>query len=156
MSLLVGLYGRARYRKNQAISAQIPTLVDAALDRLAAQKELAYEEDGEDDPFLFLTSMRDDALRSTHSVAERNRIWNRVRAVVEQNSNVRTGQREGNNGEVGRAWEWIGPSTGAIEGSSRRRRTRVSWSADVPDNDADGGRSAIHKKWEEPGSRPVY
>lgn len=155
MSLFFGLYGRARYRANQAITAQIPTLVDAVLDRLAAQKELAYEEDGEDDPFLFLTSMRDDALRSTHSVAERNRIWDRVKSVVEQNSNVRTGQREGKNGEVGRAWEWIGPSR-AIEGNARRRRTRVSWGAGIADNDADVDRSAIHKKWEEPGSRPVY
>lgn len=155
MSLLTALYGRSRYRSNRAISAQIPALVDLVLGRLAAQKELAYEEGGEDDPFLFLPNMRDDVLRSVHSLSERERIWQRVRAVVEQNSNVRTGQREGNNGEVGRAWEWIGPS-GAIEGSGRRRRAgRVSMGADVAD-DGEVDRSAIHKKWDEPGSRPVY
>lgn len=155
MSLLTALYGRSRYRSNRAISAQIPGLVDLVLGRLAAQKELAYEDGGEDDPFLFLPNMRDDVLRSVHSLSERERIWQRVRAVVEQNSNVRTGQREGNNGEVGRAWEWIGPS-GAIEGSGRRRRTgRVSMGVDVAD-EGDIDRSAIHKKWDEPGSRPVY
>lgn len=154
MSLLTALYGRSRYRSNRAISAQIPALVDLVLGRLAVQKELAYEDGGEDDPFLFLPNMRDDVLRSVHSLSERERIWQRVRAVVEQNSNVRTGQREGNNGEVGRAWEWIGPS-GTGENSARRRRTRVSWGADV-NEDAAVDRSAIHKKWEEPGSRPMY
>lgn len=101
------------------------------LERLAAQKELwLYEDDFEGggvggassgqsddaddssflpDPFLFLPQLRDDVLRTTHSLAARERIWKHVRAVVEQNSNVRTGQREGRNGEVGRAWEWIGP-----------------------------------------------
>lgn len=124
------------------------------LGRLATQKELAYEEGGEDDPFLFLPNLRDDVLRSVHSLSERERIWQRVKAVVEQNTNVRTGQREGNNGEVGRAWEWIGPS-GAIETGARRRKGgRVSWDTDV--NDSEGDRSAVHKKWEEPGSRPVY
>lgn len=148
------LYGRSRYRSYRATSAQIPALVDLVLGRLATQKELAYEEGGEDDPFLFLPNLRDDVLRSVHSLSERERIWQRVKAVVEQNTNVRTGQREGNNGEVGRAWEWIGPS-GAIETGARRRKGgRVSWDTDV--NDSEGDRTAVHKKWEEPGSRPVY
>lgn len=122
--------------------------------RLATQKELAYEEGGEDDPFLFLPNLRDDILRSVHRLSERERIWQRVRAVVEQNTNVRTGQREGNNGEVGRAWEWIGPS-GAIENGARRRKGgRVSWEADT--KELEGDRSAVHRKWEEPGSRPMY
>lgn len=151
--LLTALYGRARYRSNRAISAQIPGLVDKVLARLAAQKEEAYEAGGEDDTFLFLPNMRDDILRHIHSLSKREQIWQRVRTVVEQNTNVRTGQREGKNGEVGRAWEWIGPS-GAIEGSARRKG-RVSWDANVDDEDA-VARSAVHRKWEEPGSRPMY
>lgn len=124
------------------------------LGRLATQKELAYEESGEDDSFLFLPNLRDDILRSVHSLSERERIWQRVRVVVEQNTNVRTGQREGNNGEVGRAWEWIGP-IGAIENGARRRKGgRVSWDADL--NGLEGDQSVVHKKWEEPGSRPMY
>ncbi|KAL2020858.1 hypothetical protein VTK56DRAFT_7849 [Thermocarpiscus australiensis] len=141
LSLVSILYGRRRYLANRALSARIPALVDEVLERLAAQKERAFES-GDQDAFLFLPNLRDDVLRSTHSLAERERVWQRVRAVVEQNSNVRTGQREGRNGEVGRAWEWIGPSRlGAGEGSASRKRgagggaggggMRVSWGADV-------------------------
>lgn len=155
MSLLTVLYGRSRYRSNRAISAQIPALVDLVLARLAAQKELAFEDGGEDDPFLFLPNMRDDVLRSVHSLSGRERIWQRVRAVVEQNSNVRTAQREGKNGEVGRAWEWIGPSGIGENGARRRRIGQVSGGADVND-DGSVDRTAIHKRWEEPGSRPAY
>jgi hypothetical protein len=133
--------------------------VDLVLERLAAQKELAFE-DGNDDAFLFLPNLRDDVLRSRHSLAERERVWARVKAVVEQNSNVRTGQREGRNGEVGRAWEWIGPSAaGAITdgGSAHRRRKsgRVSWGPDVKGNEGEeGSGKAVHKSWEE--GRPIY
>lgn len=145
------LYLRASYRKHRATSAQIPSLVDTVLGRLANQKELGDED--LDEPYLFLPNLRDDVLRSVHSLAERDRIWQRVRAVVEQNSNVRTSQREGRSGEVGRAWEWIGPSKG--EGARRRRSGRVSWApsdmgADTPESKAD----VEVKKWEEP--RPIY
>ncbi|KAL1868695.1 inner nuclear membrane protein enriched at telomere/subtelomere region [Diaporthe australafricana] len=160
ISILSALYGRSKYRTHRAISAQIPGLVDLVLDRLSAQKELAYDdEDGENDAFLFLPHLRDDVLRAVHSVSQRDRIWKRVRAVIEQNSNVRTGQREGVNGEIGRAWEWIGPS-GAVEGGARRRR--IGQKSLDPDDTEFGDqtpfvdRSAVHKKWEEPGSRPIY
>lgn len=158
------LYARSRIRAHRATSAQIPGLVNLVLERLAAQKELAFE-DGNDDAFLFLPNLRDDVLRARHSLAERERVWQRVRAVVEQNSNVRTGQREGRNGEVGRAWEWIGPSSGgAIESGGRRRKSgRVSWGPDVK-KEADDGEPAmsemsetntgLHRKWAE--SRPIY
>ncbi|EFX01137.1 sister chromatid separation protein [Grosmannia clavigera kw1407] len=123
LAVLALLYVRARFRARRAMLARVPALVDLALERLAAQKELYLideDEGGErgvdrdadglrPDPFLFLPQLRDDVLRSTHSLAARERIWKPVRAVVEQNSNVRAGQREGRNGEVGRAWEWIGP-----------------------------------------------
>ncbi len=127
------------------------------LERLTSQKELSYGGDAED-PFLFLPNLRDDVLRATHSLAERERVWQRVRAVVEQNSNVRPGQREGRDGEVGRAWEWIGPSSAGEAGARRRRSGRVSWDPDVkveeegpemPEN-----RSALHRRWQE--SRPIY
>lgn len=142
------------------------------LERLSSQKELSYEvaADGanDEDPFLFLPNLRDDVLRATHSLAERDRVWQRVRAVVEQNSNVRTAQREGNNGEVGRAWEWIGPLAGAIESSARRWRSgRVSWGVDVKDEMEDGEadglkpvkqetdeKAAANRRWQE--SRPIY
>ncbi|PHH67171.1 hypothetical protein CDD81_2940 [Ophiocordyceps australis] len=102
------------------------------LGRLASQKEIGQED--LDDPWLFLPNLRDDVLRSVHALSERDKIWQRVRAVVEQNSNVRTCQREGRSGEVGRAWEWIGPIQG--EGARRRRSGQALWnnetSADSP------------------------
>jgi hypothetical protein len=151
MLLALGVvYLRARYRKHVATTARIPALVDLVLERLASQKELGEEE--LDDPWLFLPNLRDDVLRAVHSLSERDRIWQRVKAVVEQNSNVRTSQREGRSGEVGRAWEWIGPVAG--EGARRRRSARVSWGPDVKSESPDPQESKEVKKWEE--SRPLY
>ncbi|KAM7222240.1 hypothetical protein V8F06_002267 [Rhypophila decipiens] len=175
------LYARRAFYTRRALLAQIPGLVDEVLERLATQKEIAFENGGEEDAFLFLPNLRDDVLRSLHRLSDRERLWQRVRAVVEQNSNVRTGQREGHNGEVGRAWEWIGPSrpsaitdgTGS-RSAARRKSARVSWGPGVKGEDnvdedikqllasptaemaerrnAAGG--TTHKKWEE--SRPYY
>ncbi|KAK7415476.1 inner nuclear membrane protein enriched at telomere/subtelomere region [Neonectria punicea] len=147
-SVLAVFYMRARYRKHVATSAQIPALVDLVLGRLANQKELG--EEGIDDPWLFLPNLRDDVLRTIHSLSERERIWQRVRAVVEQNSNVRTSQREGRSGEVGRAWEWIGPVAG--EGARRRRSGRASFGPDVKTETPEP--TPETKKWEE--ARPIY
>ncbi|KAI1213845.1 Man1-Src1p-C-terminal domain-containing protein [Annulohypoxylon truncatum] len=147
--ILTAIYARYRYRAIRAAAAQVPALVDLVLERLANQKQLGDED--LDDPWLFLPNLRDDVLRSVHSLSEREKIWQRVRAVVEQNSNVRTGQREGRSGEMGRAWEWIGPTAG--DPSSRRRRSnRASYGPDTSvDSPAGDGH---HQKWEEP--RPIY
>lgn len=147
-------YARYKYKSSRAAAAQVPALVDLVLERLANQKQLGDED--LDDPWLFLPNLRDDVLRSIHSLSERENIWRRVRAVVEQNSNVRTTQREGRSGEVGRAWEWIGPTAG--DRSSRRRKSgRISFgpdtSVDSPIADGDT-KSHAHQKWEE--SRPIY
>ncbi|RFU77735.1 hypothetical protein TARUN_4514 [Trichoderma arundinaceum] len=151
MSIVLAVfYLRARYRQHVVDSAQVPALVDLVLERLANQKELGEED--LDDPWLFLPNLRDDVLRSVHKVAERERIWQRVKRVVEQNSNVRTGQREGRSGEVGRAWEWIGP----INGDGARRRRSGRWTRD-PAADSPDSRPATateSKKWAE--SRPIY
>ncbi|KAJ3579724.1 hypothetical protein NPX13_g839 [Xylaria arbuscula] len=146
-AIVTAFYGRARFQSHRAAAARVPSIVDDVLDRLARQKERAPE----DDPWLFLPNLRDDVLRSTHSLRERERIWQRVISVVEQNSNVRTGQREGSNGEVGRAWEWIGPTTGDSSGK-RRKSGRVSFGPDVDSPSSE--KSYLHQKWEEP--RPVY
>ncbi|KAF7560846.1 hypothetical protein G7046_g3299 [Stylonectria norvegica] len=149
-SVLAVFYMRARYRKHVATSAQIPALVDLVLGRLATQKELG--EDDVDDPWLFLPNLRDDVLRAVHSLSERERIWQRVKAVVELNSNVRTSQREGRSGEVGRAWEWIGAAAG--ESARRRRSGRVSFGPGVKSESPELRGTPEVKKWEEP--RPIY
>ncbi|KAF6814291.1 sister chromatid separation protein [Colletotrichum sojae] len=146
-------YIRAKYRSHKATAAQVPALVDLVLSKLATQKELGEEEI--DDPWLFLPNLRDDVLRSVHSLGERDRIWKRVKAVVEQNSNVRTSQREGRSGEVGRAWEWIGPIAG--DSARRRKSARMSFGpgSDVKTEDTpDTSKAGAHSKWEEP--RPIY
>lgn len=162
------MYARYRWASYRAVSERVPALVDMVLERLASQKELAVEGAGADgtaaaaadDPFLFLPNLRDDVLRSVHSPAQRDRIWSRVRAVVEQNSNVRTGQRESRDGEIGRAWEWIGTS-GAEAVHRRRSRLsgggRVSWAPEtslMEDERDDSIAQAAHRKWDE--ARPVY
>ncbi|MBE3043338.1 hypothetical protein IMZ48_12360 [Candidatus Bathyarchaeota archaeon] len=147
-ALLAAFYGRSRYLAERATAAQIPALVDLVLDRLSKQKERG--EDDIDDPWLFLPNLRDDVLRSIHSLSARERIWKRVRVVVEQNSNVRTSQREGRSGEVGRAWEWIGPMAG--DGARKRRSGRVSFS--VREQDTPEAKERAHSKWQE--SRPIY
>ncbi|KAG6028813.1 hypothetical protein E4U41_000572 [Claviceps citrina] len=152
ISLILGtFYLRARYRRHVETSAQVPALVNLVLGRLADQRELGEED--LDDPWLFLPNLRDDVLRSIHTLSERDRIWQRVRAVVEQNSNVRTSQREGRSGEVGRAWEWIGPTKG--EGARRRRSgARASFAPEAQEETPDAKSMAGVKKWEEP--RPIY
>lgn len=148
--MILAIYLRSRYRRHIATTAQIPPLVDVVLERLVKQKELG--DDDLDEPWLFLPNLRDDVLRSVHSLSERERIWHRVKAVVEQNSNIRTSQREGRSGEVGRAWEWIGPVAG--EGARRRRSGRVSWGSGVRPASPEPGPRTESKKWEE--SRPIY
>lgn len=143
-------YLRARYRRYVATSAQVPALADLVFGRLASQRDLGEED--LDDPWLFLPNLRDDVLRSVHSLSERERIWQRVKAVVEQNSNVRTSQREGRSGEVGRAWEWIGPVAG--EGARRRRSGRVSFGPEFRSETPESKETIEVKKWDEP--RPIY
>ncbi|KAL0938711.1 sister chromatid separation protein [Colletotrichum truncatum] len=147
-------YVRSKYRSHKATVAQVPALVDLVLARLATQKELGEEEI--DDPWLFLPNLRDDVLRSVHSLGERDRIWKRVRAVVEQNSNVRTSQREGRSGEVGRAWEWIGPIAGDTARRRKSGRMSLGPGLDVKNEDTPEAseKAGAHSRWEEP--RPIY
>ena len=85
----------------------MPALVASTLDRLATQAAL-YAQGMAAEPFVSVSQMRDDVLRSEFNAKRREEIWSRVRRVVESNANVRAGTREGRGGEVGRAWEWVG------------------------------------------------
>lgn len=148
--MIGALYLRFLYRRRVTINEQVPALVDTVLTHLSDQKELADEHGGEE-PWLFINSLRDAVLMKIHNPVERNRIWEKVVGVVQKNSNVRITQRESNNGEVARAWEWLGPSS--VEAAHRRRSGRVSlapeFKADTPQRDM-----AEVKKWDEP--RPIY
>lgn len=79
------------------------------LDRLATQA--ALKEDGRvQDAFLSVGQLRDLVLSHVFERKERERVWERVKRIVESNSNVRAATREGvKSGEWSRSWEWIGP-----------------------------------------------
>lgn len=128
MLFLAGIaYVRARIIAYKAATAQIPTLVATTLDRLATQA--ALKEDGRaKEAHLSVGGLRDDVLRTVFSVRERERVWNNVRKIVENNSNVRAATREGRGGEVGRTWEWIGPVDFAGVAGLDGRRSGVGYS----------------------------
>lgn len=93
-------------------------------------------------------------MRDEHNHKKRAALWDKVKKVVELNSNVRTGQREDRNGEISRVWEWVGNVAALDEGvgAGRRRKSgRVSWGVydetSSPVSGSDGG-------WKE--GRPIY
>ncbi|KAG0083132.1 inner nuclear membrane protein enriched at telomere/subtelomere region [Podila epicladia] len=85
--------------------------------KLVAQKVLAKLSDQAHfhsiNPILFQESflpqihLRDALLDDMYSTAEKNLIWDKIRAIVEQNSNVRVGAQDVH-GEPHRVWEWVG------------------------------------------------
>ena len=102
------LYGRHRLITYKEATAQIPDLVNTALDRLVTQA--ALKEDDRGDGFISVDQLRDDVLRQVFSARERERVWQNVRKIVEGNANVRAAKRESDRtGDVSRVWEWIGP-----------------------------------------------
>lgn len=131
-------------------------LVNTTLDRLATQAALASER-RVSEGFISVGQLRDDVLRSTFSKAERERIWEGVKRIVEQNSNVRAGNREGQRtGEWSRVWEWIGPINVVKGLEGGRKSGGVIMEADetngTPD---DAGRAVMDtRKWDE--GRPIY
>ena len=111
-------YVRRKVTFHQRATAQIPGLVTTTLDRLATQAVLAAEGRMKEG-FLSEGQLRDDVLRSILGKDERQRLWRGVKAVVEQNSNVRAGEREDERtGEWSRVWEWIGPLDVVVSSSS--------------------------------------
>jgi len=141
-------YTRQRVIAYKAATAQIPGLVDTALDRLATQASL--KEDGRGDGFIAVGQLRDDVLRNVFSMRERERVWQNVRKIVEGNSNVRAAKREGGKtGEWSRVWEWIGP-VDLAPGLERRRSGLLK---NTPGNGQQ--REGIEiRNWDE--GRPVY
>ena len=103
--------------------------------------------------------MRDDVLREEFSPKRRERVWKRVKGVVEGNSNVRASVREGRKGEVGRVWEWIG-GVGVLEdvgaGAGSWSLGPVGGTPGGRDSPAAEGRSEMGelRRWDE--GRPVY
>ena len=159
--LVLAAYGRSRLIDYRQATAQIPTLVNTTLDRLATQA--AQAANGQvDEAFISIGQLRDDVLRATFSAAERERVWKGVRAIVEGNANVRAATREaGRTGEMSRVWEWIGP-VNLLPGLEGRRSGGLIGEREQPPSaggdtdEAQGGSKEMveTRKWDE--GRPVY
>lgn len=148
----LAFYARAQYSAHVTTRSLVPTLVNTALDRLAMQAARAQADDREE-AWISIGQLRDDVLRDEHSIKKREKLWQKVRKVVEMNANVRAAQRESRSGDVSRVWEWIGnvpalPENELGSSFSRRKSGRVSFEGE------DGGSEVVQQRWQEP--RPIY
>jgi hypothetical protein len=157
--LVIAAYGRSRLIDYRQATAQIPTLVNTTLDRLATQAARAANGQA-DEAFISIGQLRDDVLRATFSAAERERVWKGVRAIVEGNANVRAATREaGRTGEMSRVWEWIGP-VNLLPGLEGRRsggfiEERPPSAGGDTDEARGGSKEMVEtRKWDE--GRPIY
>ncbi|RKP09773.1 Man1-Src1p-C-terminal domain-containing protein [Thamnocephalis sphaerospora] len=108
--LLVGtyFYGRFRFQQSKREAQLATEMVERALDILCEQEHQHYV-DPTQHPHaaVAISHLRDVLLRDEHDLRRRQRVWERVRRVVERNSNVRARVME-LRGEQTRAWEWVG------------------------------------------------
>lgn len=158
LASILFLSARSSIRSHAATKAAIPALVSLTLQRLATQASLhASDPDGFKDGWISIGQLRDDVLRDEHSLKKREQIWTKVKKVVEMNSNIRSMQRESQNGEISRVWEWIG-ALEDVDGSVRRRKSgRGGWSTPGRErDDREELENTITPRWEEPGSKGVY
>lgn len=128
------------------------------LDRLATQA--AMKDQGRlSEGFISVGQLRDDVLRHVFDRAERERVWSRVKNIVESNSNVRAATREGGKtGEWSRVWEWIGPVNFApgLEGRQSGGMITGSPSMEVSGGSGNGtpARDGEGRNWDE--GRAIY
>ncbi|KAJ5661853.1 uncharacterized protein N7477_009469 [Penicillium maclennaniae] len=163
-------YARSRVRARRSDMARVPELVATTLDRLSTQAAL-HARGGAIEPYIPISQLRDDVLRSELRDKRREELWTRVRRVVEGNANVRAAVREGRSGDVARCWEWIGGIGGAggngaeLEGSASRGSARFSLpspsgNADVDQHHMDDTKDELAtsprqaRRWDE--GRPIY
>ncbi|KAK9702920.1 inner nuclear membrane protein enriched at telomere/subtelomere region [Basidiobolus ranarum] len=118
--LFGGVYGLTKYNSYRNEKELIRDLVQRVLLRLAEQENLHYV-----DPVQYpsgavsAVQLRDVLLRSMHNHIRRKYIWDKVRKVVETNSNIRSGVTE-IRGEPHRVWEWVGPSISPVTSPNQR------------------------------------
>ncbi|KTW25785.1 hypothetical protein T552_03398 [Pneumocystis carinii B80] len=92
---------------HRTYKSRILELVHISLQRLYEQQRLYILDPKSTYPYIAISHLRDDILVNEFNTNQRNKLWNKVRKVVENNSNIRTRLAE-INGEWIRAWEWIG------------------------------------------------
>lgn len=97
----------------KAIQFRTANTIAEPLSRSILRRLAAHRREYPDNPYLSITHLRDELLESLPG-KERSAVWNRVRKLVEGNSNVRTGGGEVR-GDFHRTWEWVG-DLGAFRG----------------------------------------
>ncbi|KAH9828024.1 Inner nuclear membrane protein SRC1 [Teratosphaeria destructans] len=138
-------YTRHHLVSTRDTDRQAADLARVALDTLRDQAAWhAFDPQTYGENFMGVAQLRDDVLRAELSAGRRARLWERVRAKVEANSNVRSLVREGKSGDVGRVWEWVG----AVGGTPERGGRRVGF-AGVKKEAGEGGREEGGRRWEE-------
>lgn len=130
--ILAALKGRSWLVYNKTYDSKVKKLVHIALSQLAVNAINHPQR-----PDIAVAHLRDQVLQDEFSPKMRKHLWDGVAKVVEQNSNIRAGERE-IQGEPMRVWTWIGGRF--VEGKSvfDEREEQVSDS-----------------EWRRPVSRPV-
>jgi len=121
--LIAGAKLRATLAYNKSYNNKVTKLVHITLAQLAD-----YAIKHPDHPYVAVAHLRDQVLQHEFNPKIRNHLWNGVEKVVEQNSNVRTVERE-IQGDIMRAWTWIGGRF--VEGKSMFEETeqqQLEWS----------------------------
>jgi type II secretory pathway pseudopilin PulG len=140
-------YGKYSYTSNRAMEVRAKQLASDAYDRLQDQAALGYHEPGAEKG-ISMTQLRDDVLRTEFNASRRQKLWARVQAKVEKNTNIRAGVRTTASGDVARMWEWVGPVKRLEDG---RNSGRFSVGSSPPSASRD---MKEVQKWDE--GRPIY
>jgi hypothetical protein len=147
-------YGKYSYTNNRAMESRAKQLASDAYNILQEQAALSYQEPGSDRG-ISMTQLRDDVLRSEFNASRRQKLWTRVQAKVEKNSNIRAGVRTTASGDVARMWEWVGPVKRLEDGRSGGKRESGRFSLGMGSSPPSASRDMKEvQKWEE--GRPIY
>jgi hypothetical protein len=152
--LATGSYGKYAYTSNRAMEVRAKQLASDAYDRLQDQAALSYYDSGAEKG-ISMTQLRDDVLRTEFNAKRRQKLWTRVQAKVEKNSNIRAGVRTTASGDVARMWEWVGPVKRIDDGRSPEKRESGRLSLGIGSSPPSASRDTKEvQKWEE--GHPIY
>ena len=112
---------------NRTYNTKVTKLVHIALSQLAANAFKHPEQ-----PFIAVAHLRDQVLQHELNPKTRKHLWEGVEKVVEQNSNIRAGEKEVQ-GEIMRVWTWIGGrfvenGKSVFDDEQEGKRQRLDWS----------------------------
>ena len=91
---------------HRAVTFRSASQLAAPVSRAVLRRLAAHRREYPDNPYLSITHLRDELLESLPAT-ERSAVWDRVKKLVEGNSNVRAGGGEVR-GDFHRTWEWVG------------------------------------------------